>query len=52
VGATRDNRNLALAGFMGTGKSSVGRLAAARLRFGFADTDALLEFHLASRAAA
>ncbi len=36
-------RNLALMGFMGTGKSSVGRIAAAELGFEFVDTDALVE---------
>lgn len=36
-------RNLALVGFMGTGKSSVGRFVAAQLRFGFVDTDDLVE---------
>lgn len=35
--------NLALVGFMGTGKSSVGQLAAAQLRFRFVDTDELIE---------
>src|SRR5580658_4519901 len=35
--------NLALIGFMGTGKSSVGRLAAEQLRFAFIDTDELIE---------
>jgi shikimate kinase len=35
--------NLALIGFMGTGKSSVGRLAAAQLRYEFIDTDELIE---------
>jgi shikimate kinase len=35
--------NLALVGFMGTGKSSVGRLAAEHLRFAFIDTDELIE---------
>jgi shikimate kinase len=39
----RHIRNLALIGFMGTGKSSVGRLLAQRLRFEFVDTDALIE---------
>lgn len=34
--------NLILIGFMGSGKSSIGRLAAARLRFQFVDTDALV----------
>lgn len=32
-------RNLALIGFMGSGKSSVGRWVARRLRFAFLDTD-------------
>ncbi|HXU78207.1 MAG TPA: shikimate kinase, partial [Methylomirabilota bacterium] len=31
--------NLALVGFMGTGKSSVGRLVADSLHFTFLDTD-------------
>lgn len=36
-------RNIALIGFMGCGKSSVGRLVADRLRFTFVDTDTLIE---------
>lgn len=36
-------RNLALAGFMGTGKSSVGQMVAAQLHFDFVDTDDLVE---------
>ena len=36
-------RNIALVGFMGTGKSSVGRHVAEELRFAFIDTDELLE---------
>ena len=43
VTGTRFIRNLALVGFMGTGKSSVGRQAAAELRFDFVDTDELVE---------
>jgi shikimate kinase len=35
--------NLALVGFMGTGKSSVGRLAAKHLGFDFIDTDEWIE---------
>lgn len=35
--------NLALVGFMGTGKSSVGRLAADQLGFTFLDTDEAIE---------
>jgi shikimate kinase len=35
--------NLALVGFMGTGKSSVGRVVAQLLRYEFIDTDELLE---------
>lgn len=42
---TRDIKNIALIGFMGTGKSSVGRLVAEALRFGFVDTDELIEKH-------
>ncbi len=37
--------NLALIGFMGTGKSVVGQFAAAQLGFPFVDTDALVESH-------
>ncbi len=40
---TRAFRNLALVGFMGTGKTSVGRLASERLRFDFVDTDDAIE---------
>jgi shikimate kinase len=36
-------QNLALVGFMGTGKSAVGRLAAQQLHFAFLDTDELIE---------
>ncbi|MCX8090059.1 MAG: hypothetical protein N3I86_03860 [Verrucomicrobiae bacterium] len=35
--------NIALIGFMGTGKSSVGRLVADTLRFTFLDTDTVIE---------
>ncbi len=40
---TRIIHNLALIGFMGTGKSSVGRLAAQVLHFTFLDTDHVIE---------
>ena len=40
---TRSIQNLALIGFMGTGKSSVGRLAAQTLHFTFMDTDQVIE---------
>jgi shikimate kinase len=40
---TRAFHNLALIGFMGTGKSSVGRLVAERLHFDFLDTDDCIE---------
>ncbi len=39
----RSIKNLALIGFMGTGKSSVGRLAAEALQFHFVDTDEMIE---------
>ena len=39
----RSIRNLALVGFMGTGKSAAGRLAAESLEFEFVDTDELIE---------
>ncbi|MGB7767319.1 MAG: shikimate kinase [Verrucomicrobiia bacterium] len=35
--------NLALIGFMGTGKSSVGRLAAEQLHFDYLDTDEMIQ---------
>src|SRR5437016_4258815 len=40
---TRQIQNLALIGFMGTGKSSVGRLVADALHFTFLDTDHVIE---------
>ncbi len=43
MGAERTFDNIALIGFMGTGKSSVGHLIAARLNFQFLDTDELIE---------
>src|SRR6266700_6846249 len=39
----RKIQNLALIGFMGTGKSSVGRMAADALHFTFLDTDTVIE---------
>ena len=43
MAATRNIRNIALCGFMGTGKSSVGRLVADQLRFAYLDTDTVIE---------
>jgi shikimate kinase len=43
MSSTRQLHNIALIGFMGTGKSSVGRLLADQLRFSFVDTDELIE---------
>jgi shikimate kinase len=43
VNQPRHIHNLALVGFMGTGKSSVGRIVADALQFEFVDTDALIE---------
>ncbi len=43
MSGTRQIRNIALIGFMGTGKSSVGRLLADLLHFNFVDTDGLIE---------
>jgi len=40
---TRNIQNLALIGFMGTGKSAVGRQVAALLNFDFVDTDEMIE---------
>lgn len=42
----RHIRNLALIGFMGSGKSTVGHLAAHQLGFEFVDTDRLIESHV------
>ena len=39
----RSIHNLALVDFMGTGKSSVGRLVAEQLHFNFVDTDEMIE---------
>jgi shikimate kinase len=47
----RQVRNLALVGFMGTGKSSVGRLVARQLRFAFVDSDSLIERRLHKKVA-
>lgn len=41
--ATRPMRNVALIGFMGTGKSVAGRVAAEHLHFTFLDTDHVIE---------
>lgn len=43
MSAPRNIRNIALCGFMGTGKSSVGRLVAEQLHFAFLDTDTVIE---------
>lgn len=43
VQAQRHIRNLALIGFMGTGKTSVGHLLASILNFRFVDTDQMIE---------
>jgi shikimate kinase len=43
VNSARHIHNLALVGFMGTGKSSVGQMVAGTLQFEFLDTDALIE---------
>lgn len=43
MSAARHIQNLALIGFMGTGKSTVGRLLAEQLKFELLDTDSLIE---------
>ncbi|HEY6167063.1 MAG TPA: shikimate kinase [Verrucomicrobiae bacterium] len=43
MSTARRIENLALIGFMGTGKSSVGRLVAEQLHFTFLDTDELIQ---------
>lgn len=44
--AKRQIRNLALIGFIGSGKSSVGKMVAARLHFDFLDADEFIEAHV------
>jgi shikimate kinase len=46
VSDSRIIHNLTLVGFMGTGKSTIGRLVAEQLQFGFVDTDNLIETRL------
>ncbi len=43
MSSLRQIHNIALIGFMGTGKSTVGRLVADQLHFEFLDTDELIE---------
>lgn len=43
VSTARQLHNIALIGFMGTGKSSVGQMLAAQLHFAFLDTDHVIE---------
>src|SRR5205823_6415829 len=43
VDSTRQIRNIALIGFMGTGKSSAGRMVADALHFTFLDTDDVIQ---------
>jgi len=43
VNNVRTIHNLALVGFMGTGKSTIGRIVAEQMQFGFVDTDELIE---------
>lgn len=49
VTSSRSIRNIALIGFMGSGKTSVGRALADLLRFRFVDTDELIESRAGKR---
>jgi shikimate kinase len=49
--APRNIRNIALCGFMGTGKSAVGRMVAEQLHFAFLDTDTVIEARAGKRIA-
>ncbi|HOX57509.1 MAG TPA: shikimate kinase [Candidatus Paceibacterota bacterium] len=49
MSGTRSIHNLALIGFMGTGKSCVGRVAAQVLHFTFLDTDHVIEARAGKR---
>jgi shikimate kinase len=42
----RTIHNVALVGFMGTGKSTIGRLVAEHIQYGFVDTDELIQERL------
>jgi len=46
VSNVRTIHNVALVGFMGTGKSTIGRIVAEQMHFGFVDTDDLIEAQL------
>ena len=51
VSPPRQLRNIALVGFMGTGKSTVGHILADLLQFQFVDTDRTLEQRAGKRVA-
>jgi shikimate kinase len=46
VSNVRTIHNVALVGFMGAGKSTIGRIVAEQMRFGFVDTDEWIEERL------
>ncbi len=52
MSSAREIRNIALIGFMGTGKSSVGRLIADQLHFNLVDTDEMIELRTGKTIAA
>ncbi|MCX7872018.1 MAG: shikimate kinase [Verrucomicrobiae bacterium] len=45
----RQFQNIALIGFMGTGKTTIGRLVASLLNYGFLDTDHLIEMRVGKK---
>lgn len=45
----KEGTNLVLVGFMGTGKTTIGRMLARKLKFEFVDTDQLIELRIGKK---